>query len=276
MKLPRSPSCLLALGAVCSLAAAPLAAQDASSSDIVWDVGPTGAGWCVHFLMEPKDAVEDMPKGHQPVLARYATGLPGAMQRLIGSEPEYADWVPATLCTYTVESLTANRRRFDKGDGGQPLAFLYWGIAASSEGTSSDSAGMTYRIFATNSSGLQRVMEVNAFPMQRVPILVKPLPGGEDQQYQLRLEGATIFFDGHPRQDSTLSVAPVRQSGSYRASTVSVWRIDVNVDPAQIAAMSGALRIQGKRGLAETLNRSPIRLLGPIVSGGSGQVLFNH
>jgi len=226
--------------------------------------------------MDPKEAGEDMVKGYHPVIARNAAGLPGPIQRLIASEPEYAEWVPSRLCTYTVESVTANRRSFAKGDGGQPLAFLYWGVAAGQEGQPSDSGGMTFRVLATNSSGLHRVMEVNAFPMDRVPISLKPLPGGEDQQFQLKLEGATIFFDGHPRPDSTLQVAPERQSAGYRGNNITVWQVDLNLSPATIAAMSGALRIQGTRGLAKLLNQSPIRLLGPVISGGTGEVLFSH
>jgi hypothetical protein len=270
------PGALWGVAALWVGGAVPVAAQDKPTPKVIWEVGAPKAGWCIHFLMEPESATKDLTRGHRLIPAREATGLPEPVRRLITEEPEYAEWVPAELCTYVAEAVWTDNRRFDRGDGGQPIAFLYWGISATGNGAGVDTGRVALRVFATNSSGLQRIMEIQSVPIDRVNISVKPVPETDDLQYTLKLEGATILFDGHPRADSTLTVAARTQSGVFQGNNNSLWGVTMSFTPTTVSGMAGSLRITGKHGLAKALNRSPIRLLGAVFAGGKGEVAFSR
>jgi hypothetical protein len=282
MRPLRVPPGTLLPGLVGLLLSSPSAAVSAqeggpSATSITWEVGTPKAGWCIHFLMEPTTAVQDLARGHRLVPAHEATGLPTAVRRVVADEPQYADWTPAELCTYVAEVIFVDGRRFDRGDGGRPIALLYWGVsAATAEGSGPDSGRVSLRVLATNSSGLQRAMQVRQVPIDRVDIDLLPVKESDDQQFLLKLEGATIAFIGHPRQDSTLTVGTRSQTGAYMGNNKALWTVRFNFQPGEVAAMAGALRITGKRGLAKALNRSPIRLLSPILSQGKGTVSFDR
>jgi hypothetical protein len=267
--------CCLLLSSQSAIAAAQEGGPAATR--ITWEVGTPKAGWCIHFLMEPKTAVQDLARGHRLVLAREATGLPAPVRRLLTDEPQYADWAPAELCTYIAEAIWVDGRRFDRGDGGHPIAMLYWGVsAASTDEGGADSGKMSLRLLATNSSAVRRAMDVRQVPIDRVQIDVLPVKESDDEEFLLRLEGATIAFIGHARQDSTLTVGERSRTGAYMGNNKSLWTVNFSFHPGEVAAMAGALRIIGKRGLAKVLDQSPIRLLSPILSQGRGTVSFDR
>jgi hypothetical protein len=254
-----------------------LAAQSDSANTITWEVGSPKAGWCIHFLMEPKTAAEGLARGQRLVLARDATGLPPALARVIRDEPQYGDWAPAELCTYIAEAFWVDGRRFDSGERGHPIAALYWGIGSTSaEGSSTDRSGMSLRVLATNSGGMRRAMEMRRVPIDRVQIEVLPVKESTDEQYFLKLEGATIVFIGHTSPDSTLPKSERSRTATITGDNRTVWNVDFRFHPGEVAGMAGALRILGKRNLAKALDRSPIRLLSPVISGGRGTVTFTH
>jgi hypothetical protein len=266
--------CLL----LCGEAGPATAQEGAPANSITWEVGSPKAGWCIHFLMEPKTAAQDLARGQRPVLAREAAGLPPAVSRLIADETQYAEWAPAELCTYIAEAIWVDGRRFDRGDGGQPIAAVYWGVwAASSEAATPDSARVSLRVLATNSSGMQRAMEMRTVPIDRAQVEIRPVKESEeDSQFFLKLEGATITFIGHTRADSTLTTAARSRGAVYMGNNKALWGVTFSFQPGEVSGMAGALRIIGKRGLAKALDRSPIRLLSPSLSGGRGTVSFTR
>src|SRR5512147_2431586 len=95
---------LVGPGLCCALLAAapvPGRAQEKAGADTVsWTVMGPKAGWCLNFLMEPKNAAEDLVRGYRVVAAREAKGLSPAISRLIADEPTYAEWIPSEVCTY--------------------------------------------------------------------------------------------------------------------------------------------------------------------------------
>lgn len=276
---------LLGPGLCCVLLAAapvPGRAQDkekekAVADTVSWTVIGPRAGWCVDFLMEPKDAADDLVRGFRVVAAREAKGLSPAIARLIADEPTYAEWVPSEVCTYIAEAISLGNRRFDRGDGGQPIAILYWGVAAASaEGGSADFDQVSLRAFGSNSSGLQQNMGTRGIPIDRIQFEVRPVPESSDQEYLIKLNRATISYAGQPKPDSSGQAPPRIRTGTLTGNNRALWNVRMEWRPTAVGGMSGALRVVGKRGLAKSLNRSPIRLLGPTILGGVGQITLTR
>lgn len=271
---------LVSSGLACLLAVqvAPLSAQDERKVNAInWEVGSPKAGWCIQFLMDAESAADGLAKNHRVVHARDVSGLPPAISRLLSDEPEYADWVPAELCTYTAEAIWVDGRRFDRGNGNQPIAAVYWGIAAAnSEEGSSDPGHLSLRYLGTNSSSLRRAMDTKTVPIDEVELKIIKVPESTDEELTLKLEGATITYVGRPRPDSSATPASQSRGAGYMGNNKTLWAVNIQFNPTAVSAMSGALRILGKRNLAKALDHSPIRLLSPMISGGKGSVAFTR
>ncbi len=275
ISLHRLAPLLLLVGMVAPAGTA--AAQESGTADpLAWEVGRASAGWCVHFLMEAKEAKDGLARGHRLVLASEATNLPPALQRILQEEPKYADWVPSEVCTYFVDAVWAGARRFDKGDKNTPLALTYWGIAAA-EGQGPWQGQMSLRVVGTNSFPLVRMMEVQNMHLDRIAIDRDPDPiAPEDSQYVIKMEGATITFIGHQNPDTVATLGPVKETGVFDGPINSVWTMAFSYTPDRVATLGGSVKIVGKRALAKALNASPIRLLGTSLIGGKGSVGFTR
>ncbi|HXI20669.1 MAG TPA: hypothetical protein VNH46_06270 [Gemmatimonadales bacterium] len=252
------------------------AAAQSQAPSYRWEVSGPRAGWCLHFLMDPEEAQKELVGEERPVTAGLVKGLPPAIERVLADDPKYAEWIPSVVCTYVVDSISVDGRTYDRGDGKQPLAFLYWGVAATGDALGSEPGARSFRVFGTNSSGLQRVMESHRLRIDRVDVKVQPIKDSEDEQYRLKLEGATIFLDGHPRPDSAGTVVPEQRTGELGGYNKSVWKVQLAFQPAEVGTLAGALRVEGKRGLAKVLQQSPIRYVGPVLAGGSASVTFSR
>lgn len=255
-------------------ASAAFAQDDVSTGALTWDVGPTRPGWCVYFLMEPKEAANNLTRGHRLVRAADAKDLPLGIQHTIAEDPKYAEWIPSELCTYYVEAVWAGGRRFDKGDKGTPMALTYWGIAAA-ESQATWNGEMSLRVVGTNSFPLVRLMEVQNLKLDRIPIDRDPDPiAPEDSQYVIKMEGATITFIGHVNPDSVTTPVARVVNGVFDGPVQSVWKMAFTFTPDRNAYLAGSVKIVGKRELAKALSASPIRLLGSGAVGGKGTITF--
>lgn len=256
-----------------------LQAQERTTSDTIsWGAEGARAGWCVQFLMEPKEAASDLTRGYRISAARESGTLLPAIARLIAEEPTYADWVPSELCLYLADAVTLQNRRYDRGDGGQPIAVLYWGVAAAPDNGADVGPGLvSFRSFGTNSSSVQQKMGNLGIPVDRIQLEVQPMSDSPDLNYIIKLSGAQVFYStGTPRPDSTATASQRTSVGVLNGNNRAIWTARLVWDPQAVGHTSGALRVVGKRGLAKALNRSPIRLVGPAVIGGSGTVTLTR
>lgn len=266
----------LAIGV--ALAAGPLAAQaPADLGQLSWELGPASGAWCVHFLMEPKEAAKELTGDLRPVAASAAPALHPALKRAITDEPKYSDWAPAELCTYFLGWVATGGKRYERGDKDVPLAVSYWGVAVA-EGEAAWDGRMYLRMLGSNSYSLVRAMQVAKLPMEKVNIDDQAIKGNEeDRLYYTKFNGATIQFTGHFNPDTTGAASTDRKvAGIMPGPIQTMWITGMTFTPEKAGTMAGSLQVFGKRGMAKALNQSPIRLIGPAVIGGSGKALFSR
>jgi hypothetical protein len=272
MRLPQPRSSAVPLALVTLFGASPLAAQESGEiSRITWNLGPASSGWCVHFLSEPKEAAKEVIAGYRIVSASAADDLHPALKRAIADEPAYANWVPSEFCTYYLESVQVGDKLYERGDKNVPLAITFWGVAIA-EGE----AGWNGRVFlkaaGSNSYSLARAMQVQRLPMEKINVDLKAVPENqEDKIYYTKFNGATIQFTGHFNPDTTGAAVNERKIvGLLPGPIQSQWGATICYKPEKNGTMAGSMQVFGKRGVAKQLNKSPIRLIGPAFTGGSG------
>lgn len=265
-------------GAVAGLALASAQAvigQDAGGEAVTtvqWDLDAVESGWCLDFLMHPDASRRDLPRGLTAAPASSVAGLHPAVDGVLQNQQEFQEWTPAELCTVVAGRLTAGDRQFERGDGGEPLILVWWVVSA----VGPDGPANAVRYLGTNSSGLKREMKANSLDLERVKAKMQPLPGTEDRRLRLELEGAVLFFDSHVTPDTIQVKRDHHWHWVVSGSRNVLWSAEALAAPEASGGVAGALRIQGKRGLAAILADSPIRIFGPGFTGGSFSLRLSH
>jgi hypothetical protein len=259
--------------ALCWGAAANLRAQSAPKTDpnLVWKLEETSSGFCLQFLIDPTKAGEDLPDKAILIPAAQAGELHPAISRLITDEAQYARWIPSVVCSYFFGAVTVDGHRVEKGKKSMP-AIAWWGVLARSP---SDTAPVfALRFLATNNFHVQKPTQVAKVNMEALDLTIDSVPETGDDRYTLKYGKTLVIFDGHAAPDTTLRAATVSQTWWAEGDASTVWHAWADLHPSATHGLVGALRVQGKGDLADLLRASPIRLVGPIYSGGDGEVNF--
>lgn len=239
--------------------------QGESGTVVQWDLDAVRSGWCLDFLIHPDASNRDLPRG---LTGAPASGVPGLHPALAGvaqNQPEFQGWTPAELCTVVAGRLVTGDHQFERGDGGEPLILVWWVVSAAGQ----DGPANAVRYLGTNSTGLNREMKSSFLDLERVKAKLEPLPDSDDRRLRLELEGAVLFFDTHVTPDTIPVERDHRWQWVVSGSRNVLWSADASASPEASGGVAGALRIQGKRGLAAILADSPIRIFGPGFTGGS-------
>jgi hypothetical protein len=260
-----------------ALAADPVAAraQTDPKPDVVWTLEGLRNGWCLQFLIDPKDANEDLPRGARPLPASQAPNLHPAVRRLIADEPQYAAWIPSQVCAYFFQAVVIGKQRISSNNPKNAPGLLWWGVWSSSN-VGADTAGRyALRCLGSNEGKIEGSSDLgqSRVSMEDVDLLASKVPDSQDDRYVLGYEKTIITFDGHPAPDS-LAPGELHQAWLADGTNSKVLTASIALRPAATHGLAGALRIQGKGELASALLASPIRLVGPVQSGGDGEILF--
>lgn len=261
--------------AVLVLAGSPARAQ--SEQEIqTWTLRGVRAGMCIGFLMDSSQAARQISRGYHPRPARAVTGLNPAVQRA-SQEGEYASWTPAELCFYSADSLQMGDKviAHDKIHGFEDRQFLAaWLLAAApDEGQGSPGTYYSPGIMSTNWAVNQRAQTVLLRADHLDAEGGKSPDSSEDSRYEIRIGKTTLIWDGH-LADSAQAAEPRRQTWvtpGFRGARSSA---EMALQPDSSQAVAGLLRIQGKGDLADALRASPIRMVGPMVWGGTLELRF--
>lgn len=264
-RLARVACSLATLAMASAVGALGQGTQGESVTIVQWDFEAVQSGWCLNFLMHPDASNRDLPRGLTAAPASRVPGLPPALAGQIRDQPEFQEWTPAELCTLVADRLVAGDRQFERGDGGEPLILVWWVVSAAGQ----DGPVNAVRYLGTNSTRLKREMKASFIDLERVKAKLEPLPDSEDRRLRLELEGAVLFFDSHVSPDTIQVERSHRWHWVVPGSRNLLWSADASATPEASGGVVGALRIQGKRGLAAILADSPIRVFGPGFTGGS-------
>src|SRR4051812_40831401 len=101
----------------------------------VWNLQGLRAGYCVRFLIDPKRAAGDLKPGFQLLRADQDTTLHSALQHVIQGQPEFASWIPSTLCFYYTDAVQIGRQRVAEKNPRIAQMVGIWTLAAVQQGT---------------------------------------------------------------------------------------------------------------------------------------------
>jgi hypothetical protein len=223
--------------------------------------------------MAPGEAARDFADGYRPTPIDEAQGWQPAL-RSAAQDSQYTGWVPARVCQVYFEDLEYAGRHFTHGPKHKPIAIGFWEVAATPAGRSG--ATGSARSFGVNSGDLRQRMQETFAPIEELDLVTDTVKESRDQRYQTNVGKTLLTFDGHAKPDSTMTPGEQHFQLAADGDRRIHWTIELSFVPDSVTALLGGLSFRGKGDLGQALRASPIRLVGPLFSGGRGVITFTR
>ena len=256
----------------------PLSAQDYPEAQAVWGVSAIQPSFCIDFLMDSAAAAKQTGKiagDYQVLPAIYYSRLNPALAGLVERRPEFAGWIPATLCIIAADTVTVGGRVTTDEDPEERQMVGFWGIAARPpDQPLSDSLLLAPLLFTSNHR-ISRNSELKGLKIETVEEDRGTLPDSPgDRYYDLKVKKTNVHWAGH------LAGSPEPSPGRawtllLKGTRNSTWTADIRLRPTERQFLVGSLRILGDDDLAKALKDSPMRMQGPAFWGGAGRFAFS-
>jgi len=254
-----------------------LEGQDAYDPQSQWNLVGLRTGFCIDFLMDSTAAtkqVRKVDKGYLVVPARHYVRLNPALEGLVGRRPEFAQWIPASVCIISADEVTVGGRTVTDDDPEKRQMVGFWGIAARPANQLLSDSIMVVPVLFTNNHKIDRNSELQGLKVDTVEEDRGDEPDKPgDRFYEVRVKKADIHWTGH-MAGTPAAAEPRTWTLMFKGNGSIPWFADVRLEPGEQQFVVGSLRIQGKDDLAKALKASPIRMQGPAFWGGSGSFSF--
>jgi hypothetical protein len=245
---------LLALGCL----TVPIAPGGAGPNE-PWQFSNLQQGYCVTFLVSPEDAPGVLAEDAQPMRLDAMPDLTPVLARVLADQPEYGAWMPASGSLQLVAAAESS----------EMIGILgYWARVAPNQPPN----GLAVSMIFTNDKWAAKATDTTATPFRLVKASFGKAAHGDDERHVIELGKTKLIWDGHPAGDSARSDAPVERVWVVQGPRGRPVLLRWSLSTTSSRSMVGALVINGKDKLAKLLRRSPIRFLGPMYRGGSGQL----
>lgn len=249
-----------------ALVAATLARPLAGQADQqLWRFVDGQGGFCLWYLGDPELAGAVAPPATVLRTAERTEGLPEILTRIIQDEPRFAEWIPGVVCVGRFAAAAADGVPTARMEDGPPVLVTLSAVAA--ERPLGQEAGWLLTEIGLDAGRLDRTAAEAWIRTDDREMRLRQGLEGEDDQWELRLDGLRLYWQGHPggefRVGSTRSM-----SFGYAGNRNSVWSVEVRTAPERTTPQFGSLRVEGKSPLAQLLKSSPIRSMGALEFGG--------
>jgi len=257
-------------------APAPLVAQERSDGRAgpVWTLEGLNPGQCVRFLVEPSIARRGLNEKVRLLPASQDQSLHSALRSAIEGQPEFATWIPSSLCLFYSDAVTVGGRRFGgRGPRKRPMIGI-WAVAATEQGS-----GVRRDVlldFVGVGGGLSQAAANAKVRLGEAQSSVSKVSNSDNDLYEVKIGDTRLTWNGRPVGDSTRVEQPIQESWLGRGTSGTVWLIQATLKPEWSRAMVGMLSVEGKDDLAKALKASPIRFVGPAYRGGGGELRFSR
>lgn len=271
----RTTRMVLGVAAATICGTGPIAAQDQTEgqSGPVWTIEGLRAGQCVRFLMDPRAAAKELHPGARLIRADQDQGLHTALRSVVDGQPEFASWIPASLCLYYADAIRMGTRRLGSKDARRSRMLGLWTVAASQQG--GGRRDIVVELFGTGGD-LVRAAEQGKVRVREAKSSVSRAPGNDNDLYEVQLGKTRLVWNGRAAGDSSAVGQPMDELWLTSGASGTLWRVRAALRPAWTRSLVGLLSVEGKDDLAKALKGSPTRFVGPVYTGGGGELRFSR
>lgn len=253
---------LVGLGLVVAVSGR-LAAQ---SGEQLWRWIDGQGGFCIWYLADPAVAGELVPQGTRLRTATETSDLPAVIVRIVQDEPRFAEWIPGAVCVGLYADVAADGTPVGHMEEGRPVMLTLTALAAH-DPAGAGAAEWYLREIGLDAGQLDRAAGDAAIPTDDRRMRTRTGLESEDDAWELELDGARLFWTGHPIGEPRVGTTRSMSFGYAGGRNIPLLVV-VRTAPAEEQQQIGALRVEGRGPLAQALKSSPIRTVGPLERGG--------
>lgn len=240
----------------------------------VWNLQGLRAGYCVRFLIDPKQASGMLKDGFQLIRADQDESLHSALRQVIQNQPEFAPWAPSSLCFYYSDAVQVGRQRVAENNPRIAQMLGIWSLATVEQG-SGGRRDIVLDMYASRER-LRNAASAILVPLREAEVGFTPPNDSSGTEYRQKIGRVQLVWNGRTTGESTRVDTPIVDTGQLPGLRGVTWRVRLALSPASARSLVGSLRVEGKGDLADALKHSPIRFVGPFFRGGDGQIRFTR
>jgi hypothetical protein len=240
----------------------------------LWTLEGLRAGYCIRFLINPRDARKEIERGFDLVAADQDESLHPALRQVLANQPEFRSWIPSSFCLYYSDAVQMKDQRVVKKDEHKAQMLGVWSVAATEQGSKAR-RDLVPELYASRGR-LNELAEPLLVRINEISSDVSKVPDSSDDQYAIKVGKTRLVWSGRTAADSTRVEAPMEYSWWLKGLRQAIWNVHMKLAPNWSHPLVGTLRVEGKGGLAKLLKASPTRFVGPLFSGGSAELVFTR
>jgi hypothetical protein len=264
----------LGLATAGTLAASAATGQDAPRARVTLE--RIRSAWCLDFLAEPDEVARLMPKGWTGAPATAVPDIPAPFRITMEENPRYAAWVPSRICLVAFGAVSVNGDETDDDSERKPMALAWWQVSAHPD--SGTTVAPLITMLASNSYKVRNPLGRLGLALDDMGFEMGPNAKSQDPTqngFQVKLAGATLFWKGYLSIDSTLGTGRRTFEASVGNQT-RPWSASGWMEVAGASRVAGVVGVMGKSDLGKLLDQSPIRIMSPVGTGGTGDFSFDR
>ncbi len=272
---PGASRAVLSLAVATFFGASPVLGQEAVAGrqGPIWTLEGLQVGQCVRFLMEPGAASKELRAGSRLLRADQDQTLHPTLRSIIGEQPEFASWAPASLCLYYSDAIRLGTRRLGSKDPRRRQMLGIWAVGATEQGGSR--RDFVLELFGASGELAHSADQAKIKLREARSSRSKPAQR-ENDLYDVRVGKTRLIWNGRATGDSTRVTSPVRELWLTRGASGTMWRVQTTLQPTWMRPLVGVLTVEGKDDLAKALKASPTRFVGPLYFGGTAELRFSR
>lgn len=196
-----------------------------------------------------------------------------ALHRVVQSQPEFGSWTASRVCFYFADAFQVGNRRVAEKDRRKYQMLSVWSLSTREKGGARRDLALD---LYSSRDGLIRAGEANGIRLEQAHSVVADQPDSTFDTYSVKLERTLLVWRGRATHDSTRITEPIQELWQVPGRRGQTWSGRFIMRPAWSQSLVGSLTVEGKGDLAKALRASPIRFVGPLYSGGAGELTFSR
>jgi hypothetical protein len=222
--------------------------------------------------MDPRVAGKHGREGVNLLRADRVQSLHPALVSAIESQPEFASWIPSSLCLYYVDAVHLGGRRYGNKDPRKRQLFGAWTLAATERGSGAR-RDLVLELFGSRGD-LVRAAQLAKVKFREAQATLSKAAGTGNDLHDVKIGKTRLVWNGRAAGDSTRVEQPIEESWLAKGISGRLWAVTTTLEPAWSRPLVGVLSVEGKDDLAKALKASPTRFVGPVLFGGGGKLRF--
>jgi hypothetical protein len=223
--------------------------------------------------MDSSAARKHLRDGSRLLQADKVQTLHPALHSVVEGQPEFASWIPSSLCLFYVDAVHLGGRRYGQKDPRKRQMIGAWTLAATEQGSGAR-RDLVLELFGSG-RGVGRGAGLAKVKFREAKSALSHADSTGNDLHDVRIGKTRLVWDGRAAGDSTRVEQPIQESWLAEGTRGTVWDVSTIITPGWSRPLVGALRVEGKDDLAKALKASPTRFVGPVYYGGGGELRFS-